>query len=104
MPGHSPHEASKHAPDHAVSLGETPYLSKRFDVGVAPGLAHEPAQRSLLDPWFGPSRIAVSDPFGTHHYWVDARYSPLSPYYELDATTTYDKLWYGKYIVLVPRA
>ena len=62
------------------------------------------AQRSLLDPWFSPSRIAISDPFGSHHYWVSAPSSPLSPYYELDATTTYDKLWYGKYIVLVPRA
>ena len=62
------------------------------------------SQRSLLDPWFSPAKIAISDPFGSHHYWVNAPYSPLSPYLELDATTTYDQLWYGKYIVIVPRA
>ena len=41
--------------------------------------------------------------YGSHHYWVSAPYSPLNAYREMDATTTYDKLWYGKYIVIVPQ-
>jgi len=59
--------------------------------------------RSPLDPWFMPYKVAVSDPYGSHHYWVGSAYSPLDPYYETDATTTYDKLWYGKYIIIVPQ-
>ena len=61
------------------------------------------SSRSLLDPWFAPDKIAISDPFGSHHYWISAPYSPLNPYYELDATTTYDKLWYKKYIIIAPQ-
>ena len=61
------------------------------------------AWRSPLDPWFMPQKIAISDPYGSHHYWVSAPYSPLNPYYETDATTTYDRLWYGKYIIIAPQ-
>jgi hypothetical protein len=59
--------------------------------------------RSLLDPWFSPYKVAISDPYGSHHYWINAPYSPLNPYYETDATTTYDRLWYGKYIIIAPQ-
>jgi hypothetical protein len=59
--------------------------------------------RSLLDPWFNPYSVAISDPYGSHHYWISAPYSPLNPYYETDATTTYDRLWYGKYIIIAPQ-
>ena len=61
------------------------------------------ASRNPLDPWFVAEKVAISDPFGSHHYWISAPYSPLNPYYELDATTTYDKLWYGKYIIIAPQ-
>ena len=61
------------------------------------------SSRNPLDPWFNPQTIAISDPYGSHHYWVSAPYSPLNAYREMDATTTYDKLWYGKYIVIVPQ-
>ena len=33
---------------------------------------------------------------------VAAADSPLNRYFELDATTTYDRLWYGKYITVAP--
>ncbi|HEX5823381.1 MAG TPA: hypothetical protein VFY18_02885 [Candidatus Limnocylindrales bacterium] len=61
------------------------------------------SSRNPLDPWFNVSTVAISDPYGSHHYWVGAPYSPLSPYYEMDATTTYDRLWYGKYIIIAPQ-
>ena len=61
------------------------------------------ASRNPLDPWFNVGTVAISDPYGSHHYWVNAPYSPLNPYYETDATTTYDRLWYGKYIIIAPQ-
>lgn len=61
------------------------------------------SMRSPLDPWFAPTTVAISDPYGSHHYWISAPASPLNAYYETDATATYDKLWYGKYIVIVPQ-
>lgn len=61
------------------------------------------ASRNPLDPWFYAEKIAISDPNGSHHYWISAPSSPLNPYTEMDATTTYDRLWYGKYIIIVPQ-
>jgi hypothetical protein len=61
------------------------------------------AWRSAIDPWFMPQKVAISDPYGSSHFWVTSAYSPLSPYYETDATTTYDHLWYGKYIIIAPQ-
>ena len=61
------------------------------------------SMRNPLDPWFKPLTVAISDPYGSHHYWVSAPYSPLNKYYETDATTTYDRLWYGKYIIIAPQ-
>jgi hypothetical protein len=62
------------------------------------------ASRSPLRgaPWtlYG---VSYSDPLGPVHAYVAARYSPLDTYLQLDATPAYDKAWYGKYIVIVPR-
>ena len=61
------------------------------------------ASRNPLNPWFYAEKIAISDPYGSNHYWISAPSSPLDPYREMDATTTYDRLWYGKYIIVVPQ-
>jgi hypothetical protein len=46
--------------------------------------------------------VFVSDPYGYRHVLYAAVDSPLNRYLELDATTTYDRLWYGKYITVAP--
>ena len=46
--------------------------------------------------------IFVSDPYGYRHVLYPAADAPLNRYLELDATTTYDRLWYGKYITVAP--
>ena len=51
---------------------------------------------SLTGIWF-------SDPLGSHHAYVSFTNAPLNTYLETDATPEYDALWYGKYIVVVPR-
>ncbi|HET9520630.1 MAG TPA: C39 family peptidase [Candidatus Limnocylindrales bacterium] len=48
-------------------------------------------------------KVIYSDPYGSRHASVNAAYSPLNTYLELDATTTYDRLWYGKYIIVAPQ-
>jgi hypothetical protein len=47
--------------------------------------------------------IYYSDPLGVKHQYVTAANSPLNTYRQLDATSEYDRAWYGKYIVIVPR-
>ena len=47
--------------------------------------------------------VYYSDPLGVRNQYVSAAYSPLNTYRQLDATPDYDKAWYGKYIVIVPR-
>jgi hypothetical protein len=46
--------------------------------------------------------VAISDPNGSAHRWYTAGTSPLNTYLETDATATYDKAWYGKYVIIVP--
>jgi hypothetical protein len=61
--------------------------------------------RSNRDPNRGDFRllsIFVSDPYGYRHVLYPAADAPLNRYLELDATTTYDRLWYGKYITVAP--
>ena len=61
---------------------------------------------STRDPSRGRFRllqVIYSDPYGSRHATVSAASSPLSTYLELDATTTYDRLWYGKYIIIAPQ-
>jgi Peptidase_C39 like family len=61
------------------------------------------ASRSPLRGQFTLNSVAISDSYGPRHYWVSAPYSPLDRYYQLDATTTYDRLWYGKFIIIAPQ-
>lgn len=61
---------------------------------------------SIGDPRRGPFTLTyvwISDPIDSKHTRYTAAGSPLDRYLELDATATYDKLWYGKYIVIVPQ-
>ena len=61
--------------------------------------------KSNRDPNRGDFRllsIFVSDPYGYRHALYPAADAPLNRYLELDATTTYDRLWYGKYITVAP--
>ena len=61
--------------------------------------------KSNRDPNRGDFRllsIFVSDPYGYRHVLYPAADAPLNRYLELDATTTYDRLWYGKYIIVAP--
>jgi hypothetical protein len=46
--------------------------------------------------------IFVSDPYGSRHVQYAVADSPLNRYFELDATTAYDRLWYGKFIIVAP--
>ena len=53
------------------------------------------------------TRVITSDPYwagetvGKHRGWSVSSF-PLRKYTQLDATRTYDRLWYGKYIVVIP--
>jgi hypothetical protein len=61
---------------------------------------------STHNPLTGSFRVTgvyYSDPLGARHAYVSAAYSPLNTYRELDAGTSYDRVWYGRYIVIVPR-
>ena len=46
----------------------------------------------------------MSDPYGSRHVLYPAADTPLNRYLELDATTMYDRLWYGKYIIVAPQS
>jgi hypothetical protein len=47
--------------------------------------------------------VWISDPTGSSHVRYSASDSPLDSYLETDATATYDRLWYGKYVIVVPQ-
>ncbi len=53
---------------------------------------------------FSVSAVSVSDPNGYSHVEYSAAASPLDTYLETDASSAYDKLWYGKYVIIVPLA
>jgi len=57
--------------------------------------------RNPLEGTFKVTGVWVSDPNGAKNKYY-AGDSPLNKYLETDATPTYDDLWYGKYIVIVP--
>ena len=61
------------------------------------------ASRTPLRDHFELLTVAISDPMGSRHYSVSAENSPLDRYYQLDATTMYDRLWYGKFIIIAPQ-
>jgi hypothetical protein len=51
---------------------------------------------------FGLIRVTVSDPYGARRQHYPGYRSPLSKYLELDASRKYDKLWFGKFIIIAP--
>jgi hypothetical protein len=62
--------------------------------------------QSTADPRtsdFTVTYVWFSDPIGAQHTRYTASGSPLDKYLELDATTTYDQAWYGKYVIVVPQ-
>ena len=59
--------------------------------------------RSPLDGSFKVTGVWVSDPLGASNKYYLAADSPLNRYLQTDATHEYDELWYGKYIIVVPR-
>jgi hypothetical protein len=61
------------------------------------------SNRNPLKGSFTLTGVWVSDPLGSSNRFYATAYSPLDTYLQLDATTQYDKLWYGKYIVIVPQ-
>jgi hypothetical protein len=48
--------------------------------------------------------VWISDPYGSSHKRYTAAGSPLDRYLALDATATYDRAWYKKYVVVVPQS
>jgi len=62
------------------------------------------ATRNPLHDRFTVLTITYSDPNGVHHATVAATSSPLDRYVQTDATTTYDRLWYGKFIIVAPQS
>ena len=62
------------------------------------------ATRSPLHGQFSVLSVTISDPIGLRHSTVSAAASPLDRYYQLDATSTYEKLWYGKFIIIAPQS
>lgn len=49
------------------------------------------------------THVWISDPFGLAHHRYTASGSPLDSYLELDATPTYDRAWYRKFVIVVPQ-
>lgn len=48
--------------------------------------------------------VWISDPLGSSHKRYTASGSPLDRYLALDATPTYDRAWYKKYVIVVPQS
>jgi hypothetical protein len=47
--------------------------------------------------------VWISDPYGSRHRRYAAAASPLNTYRELDAIPPfYDKVWYGRYVIVAP--
>ena len=47
--------------------------------------------------------VWISDPYGSTHKRYTAAGSPLDDYRALDATPTYDRAWYRKFVIIVPQ-
>jgi hypothetical protein len=48
------------------------------------------------------THVWISDPLSSSHRRYTAAGSPLNLYLELDATPTYDRAWYKKYVIVAP--
>jgi hypothetical protein len=60
------------------------------------------ASRNPLLGDFRLDAVWISDPLGYWHRRYLPSESPLDRYRELDATATYDKLWYGHFLIVAP--
>ena len=49
------------------------------------------------------THVWISDPIGATHRRYTAAGSPLNAYLELDATPTYDRAWYKKFVIVAPQ-
>jgi len=61
--------------------------------------------KATSDPRKGSFRLTavwISDPYGASHRLYSVAGVPLVKYRELDATPTYDRAWYGKYVIITP--
>lgn len=96
----------------AAALKRAAYQIARY--GKAVGLLVEHGRHAVVMTGFTSTRnplrgsykvtaIYYSDPLGTRHSYVSAAFSPLNSYRETDATSEYDREWYGKYVIIVPR-
>jgi hypothetical protein len=61
------------------------------------------SNRDPLKGAFTITGIWFSDPLGGSNAYVSAASAPLNSYLQLDATPSYDRAWYGKYVIVVPR-
>ncbi len=59
--------------------------------------------RNPLEGSFRLTGVFYSDPLGTRHAYVATANAPLNSYREIDALRQYDAVWYGKYIVIIPK-
>jgi hypothetical protein len=59
--------------------------------------------RNPLNGSYTVTGVWVSDPLGARNAYYSASGSPLNTYLQLDASPTYDRAWYGKYVIIVPR-
>jgi hypothetical protein len=59
--------------------------------------------RNPLEGSFQVTGVFYSDPLGTRHAYVSAANAPLNSYREIDALREYDAVWYGKYIIIIPK-
>jgi hypothetical protein len=82
--------------------------------GMPVGLAISHGRHAVVMTGFEASRdprlgdftltyVWISDPSGAAHQRYSVSGSPLNTYLELDATASYDRAWYGKYVIVVPR-
>jgi hypothetical protein len=62
--------------------------------------------RATANPLKGSFKLTavwLSDPYGDPHRLYPVDRLPFTRYRELDATVKYDRLWYGKYIIVAPQ-
>ncbi len=49
------------------------------------------------------THVWISDPYGAHHRRFTAKGSPLDIYLQRDATRKFNRAWYGKFVIVIPR-
>jgi len=74
-----------------VQHGQHAVVMTGFEASRDPSLG----DFTLLSIW-------ISDPLGATRTRYAAASSPTDRYLELDATSTYDRAWYDKYVIVVP--